>query len=510
MALTYKEFQATGIDLAPLGWEVRGEFTPYFCTPRGAKILGWAGVDGIHYCTIRGFGSLVFAVSPMNVGAYVHPIARDFEYLLRLLLSCVDMAALEQCYAWDEAQYRAFIIDCPATPEQRSVLSAIREKTGLAPVEDPFGYVKRLQAEFDLSTIPYTEDYYDADMNPAAPQVAPPWKVYFDGNFWGHRQGQRPGVEIPLGTQFDWAGHHWVVPAAYACGKGLVVDFCMRIEPRLIEAFMEKWELSMENEAHKRFSKEEQMHMELDNPMCLDFNATLCLNGKALRSTHSCGYVWNPCLPAQYVAEYEGKWAAAHYGLDLNFGWMIRRSCYPWGTKRKPELKSLSMTLSQQKVSIPGPHFRVKKPGDTFVFAYPEKGSEYALTVRTYEAQVMETGNLPGHWAYPTHYQAMGYTITPELPESLVSLADCDDGDRPRQKAPASKGFAPEASHAAAIGFIGGADGPTAIIFGHNGNQGKLRSACSNLRFEPAEEVEWRIVFHEKQFEDLTLALPIP
>ena len=104
MAFTYQTFLKRGIDLAPLGWETEGAFIPYFCTPRGAKVLGWAGVDGIHYCTIRGFGEMIFAVSLMNIGDYVHPIARNFEDLLRLLLSCTDMAALGQCYACDEEQ----------------------------------------------------------------------------------------------------------------------------------------------------------------------------------------------------------------------------------------------------------------------------------------------------------------------------------------------------------------------------------------------------------------------
>ena len=60
MALTYQTFLKKGINLAPLGWETEGAFIPYFCTPRGAKVLGWAGVDGIHYCTIRGFGEMIF------------------------------------------------------------------------------------------------------------------------------------------------------------------------------------------------------------------------------------------------------------------------------------------------------------------------------------------------------------------------------------------------------------------------------------------------------------------
>lgn len=240
MALTYQAFLKKGINLAPLGWETAGAFIPYFCTPKGAKVLGCAGVDGIHYCTIRGFGEMIFAVSPMNIGDYVHPIARNFEDLLRLLLSCTDMAALEQCYAWDEEQYNAFLMDYPATPEQQAVLDAIRAKTSLEPMDDAFHYVKQLQAAFDLSSIPYTEDYYDEDMNPAAPKETSPWEVTFDGSFWGHPKGHRSGKEIPVNTQFDWAGRHWIIPSVYSCSKGLVVDFCMQVEPADILAFMDK------------------------------------------------------------------------------------------------------------------------------------------------------------------------------------------------------------------------------------------------------------------------------
>ena len=76
---TYPAFRKTGIDLAPLGMGQRPETETYFCTPRGARIFGWAGVDGIHFCFIRGFGEMVFAVSPMNLAPhYVHPLARNF------------------------------------------------------------------------------------------------------------------------------------------------------------------------------------------------------------------------------------------------------------------------------------------------------------------------------------------------------------------------------------------------------------------------------------------------
>ena len=56
------------------------------------------------------------------------------------------------------------------------------------------------------------------------------------------------------------------------------------------------------------------------------------------------------------------------------------------------------------------------------------------------------------------------------------------------------------------IGVIGGADGPTAILFGPK-EQGKLHAACSSLYFEPVENVTWRLCFRQRQFDDAVIEL---
>lgn len=102
----YQRFLKLDLDTSSLGLNRSEANQSYFCTPKGANILGWAGADGIHYCFVRGFGETVFAVSPANLpGDYVHPIAGSFEDLLRLLLACGTMDALEQIHGWSEAQF---------------------------------------------------------------------------------------------------------------------------------------------------------------------------------------------------------------------------------------------------------------------------------------------------------------------------------------------------------------------------------------------------------------------
>ena len=59
MDRTFQKFLQSKIDLSSVGVEFREDNAPYFCTHKGASIFGWAGVDGIHFCFIRGFGSMV-------------------------------------------------------------------------------------------------------------------------------------------------------------------------------------------------------------------------------------------------------------------------------------------------------------------------------------------------------------------------------------------------------------------------------------------------------------------
>ena len=507
MDKVYQKFLRLGIRLAPVGIETRDENFGYFCTPKGASIIGWVGVDGIHFCRIRGFGNMIFAVSPMNAAPdYVHPIAENFEVLLRLLLACKDAAALEQAWAWGEAQFEAFLEENPATEEQEKTLAEIAEKMKLTAMEQPWAYIRSLQASFDYSKLRYTEDFYDPDMNPAAEPIATEWKAYFDSGFWGHHGKDRAGEELPIGKRFEWAGRPWLIPAAYACAKGLIVDFCMRVVAEEIRAFMKKWDLTQENDSYENFTREQQMEMERDNPLCFDFGAELELNGRRLRAVHGYATCYNPCLPEGTVDEWEAKWAVAHYGLDTAYGWVICRSAFPWVSKRRPKIRTLSLTMEQHPVPIPGPHFTVKAPGDSFRFVHPVSRTAYTLTVKELEQQTLPKNSFGSdRWFYPTHFTAMQYTLSPET-MARIAVSDCDEGDKPLEIWSDADAVAPPVS-GAAVCVIGGADGPTALVVG-TGAQGKRCTACSALHFEPVEgDIEWRVTFHEKQFEDLTVRL---
>ena len=128
------------LDVGPLlGLEPGNTRSDYFCTPKGAKVIGWEGVDGIHYCFIRGFGDMVFAVNPSNLpGDHVHPLARSFEDFLRLLLACGGTAAIEQAWMWNRGEFDTFLETYPPELEQRAALDTLQDKLALSPMDDPY------------------------------------------------------------------------------------------------------------------------------------------------------------------------------------------------------------------------------------------------------------------------------------------------------------------------------------------------------------------------------------
>lgn len=490
MDKTFEKFLRSGIDLGPLGVGRAGENEPYFCTPKGASIFGWAGVDGIHFCFIRGFGGMVFSVSPMNSPEFVRPLAKDFADFLRLLVACGDSAALEQAWMWDKPQFETFLSENPPSEEQKEVLAEISSKFSLTPMENPWEYIKALQSSFDYGRIKYDSE----DLIPASEEVPQEWKVYFEGSFSAHSGRERPGREIVLGKEVVWAGRRWVIPAAYSCAKGIVLDLCMRVEAEEIRAFAVKWNLSASGEAYTDYSKEQEMLMELENPLVFEFSPRLEVNGKILSPSRGSDVCYNPCF--EEGEKTAGEQEAEHYGLCKDCGWVISRRSFSWKGRRPAEIKKLSLTMKRQPYRVPGGHFTAHCAGESFSLANPLSGEKYVLTVRKLENRTLpEAKYNGGNWTYPTHGVAMTYTLSPDGGDEIIIL-DCGPGDSPREIGGSS-------NSSAAISLIVGAEDELSE------SDPKLHSVISSLHFgEVHGDIEWAAYFiirpkDEERFEIL-------
>lgn len=494
--ITYEKFLKLGISLVPLGVEARTDNEHYFCTPRGAKVLGWAGVDGIHYCFVRGRGDMVFAVSPMNApGEYVYPIAGSFEDFLRLLMACSDAAALEQAWQWNEGQFNDFLRENPPTDEQKGTVQAIADATGLAPVDEPWQYIHELQAGFDYSLIKYTDD-----SEIIAPVKTHEWRVRYSG---GILDGSRehPGTEIAIAKTFEWCGDEYYIPAAYSCAKGLVIDIFKRVPKERIQAFIDKYHLSTDSD-EADFDRDTMRQIDRDNPLNVDFSPTLILNGREVRRDHGLGECWNPitseCVTDEIAAVME------HYALDRDCGWAMFRWAFPW--KKRCEVQSLSIIMSADKTDIDGPIIDDAKPGRNICLTHPITGAEHTLTVHDVDEETTDFSRyMPSGFVLPTCYTTLTYSLKPDIAQDEIYMRDCDGGDIARRIETPSADDTNECS-SASVGIIGGADGPVAIFTSALPSDTR-HVACSSMRFEHCDHIRWRVGFRIKLHEDINVKL---
>lgn len=495
--ITYADVSRRKLDLSLLGLEKGSKTSSYFCTPRGARVYGWEGTDGVHYCSVKGIEQMVFSVNPMaEQGHYVYPVAENFEDFLRLLMACGHTAAIEQIRFWDQRQFDCFLKENPITPEQRQVIDQLSGKLGLVPMPQPFEYVRKLQTEFDYSRIPFKKDYWEwVPKNESGEQnrdLSGKWKVYYNGNFGNWHRGRfRPGTEVKLGKQVVWGEEIVCIPSAYVCTQGLVIDFLTEVDLEKERAFIKKYGDLDESS----ISQEEREKIELENPLELDFRADIVLNGKLLQADRGCGLCWLPrklteeCLEGEARTLPDGEEILEHYGMDCSKVYRIDRKFYRWNTKKKPNLRTISITLCPYSRAVPGIHFQVTEPGPQVKFCHPVTGVEHRITIQDYGWQQIEQGHEDSRWVFPDNCAYLEYRIEPQLRREQLSVLDCQEGDRPylKDKDPKSR-FLPEASCSSAIAVIGGCRGKGKSDDG-------LQYAVSSLYFKPKKEIEWRLSF---------------
>lgn len=501
----YQKFKKLRIDFSAIEFEQTGNENKYFCTPIGARLIGRAGVDGIHYCFVRGQGEMVFAVNPSNeIGKNVFPIANTFDELLSLLLACGSMAAIEQTHSWDEEQFEEFVAENPPTSAQLTVFDVLRDKLGITPMKEPFTYLRQLQDRYDYGMLHFSKEYYEYLDAQAYDDRPREWKVTIDGDFQAERG--KAGQEITLGKEFDWGDEHWLVPAAYLCSGGVVIDFCICLDDsRVKEAFRKVKEREDRN---MRPTYEERVEWERENPLNIGFKAEIELNGEVIRRKRARGGTW---IPEQLTGDdawvnNEEKWFLEHYGLDLSKAWVIRRITFPWKGRRKVELQTLRLKLERDRTDFIAARFVTPDIGDSVSFIHPISGMEHTLDVYEIANQTADVGRFPDKdLEFPSHFTAMSYTLTPDLPTHTFQIKDCNEGDRPRPKHPD-----PHGRHSMSVGVMAimrSSDGPTSVFLA-DGSKAQTHAVASSMHFEPlSEPVEWYLIVSEKLMEDVEVDL---
>lgn len=497
----YKKYKELNIDTSCLGLIPGSETSEYFCTPLGAKVIGWEGVDGIHYCMIRGFKDMVFSVNPTEGNnQYVHPIASTFKDFLRLLLACGNVSVIEQIYCSDAAEFHELTSKYAITSQQASVLEEINRNFRISPLEQPYEYVKAIQEKFDYTSIRFSKDYYEITENETIPPTE--WNVFYGGNFWEHGNSKRAGKEITINKVFTWESETWHIPSIYSCSDGLVIDFCIQINPSSIQTFRDKWpDVMQSDEISDKLAK----LMNSENPLSVNADFSIILNGKTIQYKNYCATYWNPCLEDGTTNDYETEMLCEHYGCDKSYGWAFIRASFPWASKGKTQIHSLSICVEQKPKFFPGPHFTTKEKD--IEFFHPRTQKKHSLTVLSCSSEQLPPSNFSDNeYEYPCHFQQLNYRIEPELEQSSFMISDCNHGDSPRPLVSNEDEFLPT-SHCG-VAIIGGARGVTVISSSNKSHSSKrVHTTCSSLYFEAVENVEWQISLHGKTRDDIEIDL---
>lgn len=162
----YKLFPSTDA----FGFFQRDDNSGYPCTPVGAEIFGWTGVDGTHLCFIPSVDKeMVFVVSPMNFGNCVYPVARNFHDFLSLLLFFGSIWPMEIPVVpldFPPRRKQDFIEHVAENKkdlslEHKNNLETLRLSFHLTPQIRAYEYLVTLQSEFDYASIPFSKEYSD-------------------------------------------------------------------------------------------------------------------------------------------------------------------------------------------------------------------------------------------------------------------------------------------------------------------------------------------------------------
>ena len=480
------------LDLSHIGLQRGEKKSYYFCTPVLSKVIGWAGVDGIHFCVSKNFGEIVFAVSPMNTpGNFVHPVARNFEDFLRLILACRDTAVIEQCWFMDQEYFTGYLDDISITPEAQKCLNEIQKKYKLMPMEDPFQYMHKLQEEFDYDSIVYPPEYYEL-VEEHEERPAPKWKVTWDGDFFDENPETVGAEPISVDTWFRWAGIDWYVPEVYPFDQGVILYLLGKVDPMLVSEH--NYEDLISPEAHERLMAE--------NPLNIHTRPELSVNDLMLRQAGGMGVTWMP----QGHGDLESKWVLQHYEQNMDFAWQINRIKFFWPDCGKMDIQKMSLTMKQHPVSISGSHFKTPDAGNCVVLTHPQTDKEYILHIDEMKQEKADFSRMHDQeLEYPACYTQMTFRIEPDMSRNQFRIVDCVQKEQPRRREGAT---CTDGGHAVSFGIIGGADGPTVMIMGQPKSEApQTHMAASSLRFEHAKHIEWRIVFQEIPNEDITVSL---
>lgn len=324
------------------------------------------------------------------------------------------------------------------------------------------------------------------------------WKVTWEGGFW--EQIGEAGTEIRVGKSFSWEDEMWNLTSVYLCKKGLVVDYCIEINMERVNAFLEKW--NFRDEDPDRLSQKELEMIQQEQPMDIRFHSEMICNQKTLETQGGCSICYIPASLQIDDSDMDPvvTQVLEHYELDPSKVWVIWRCSYGFENEEfVGTIKALDITFKRDTDPMYGETLGNLKEGDQKKIAHPLTGENYELTIEKATTETLDQSWIAQpSMEFPTHFQALAYSLIPEPEDSTFTLQDFQEGDSARMIEQSDDG--PVAS---SVAIIGGAHNVTSI------SGGKVKTVCSSMHFEKKFKTEWVPVFRLKNKEDISVNISL-
>ena len=342
------------------------------------------------------------------------------------------------------------------------------------------------------------------------------WHVYYEENFWSGDPGKRPGREIRIDRDLEWEGDEFRLLSFYVCEEGYVLDLCRKVRREAYAAFQEKWR---DKTAHPEEMTETELEQcETENPMNTDFGIRLETDGVRLETGALYAMGSAPDYP-EYLQK-EAERFISHYGLDPKEYWMMARFSFsrPAGAGEITCPDSLKFMFEAVPVPVSAISFEIEGPGQKISFVHPETGEEHVMEICSCEQRTMpeefpempeKEGGIWKDWKIPRCYEAVSYTLSPDIPEETYMVRSRSEGDKavPVER---KKEVTAEMKEDICVQIIGGADGPTSVFLAgkvrrEEKDDKNVHRAISAVSFEPVRTREWELVFWLKKKQDMEL-----
>lgn len=285
--------------------------------------------------------------------------------------------------------------------------------------------------------------------------------------------------EIIINKEFIWNEDRFRILSLKNTNGKAVVKICKQAEKdQLLAAYEKEREYGLPYMAMAG----ELTHMQLEiresvSPLSDNFRGAFLAGDQAYEARFFGTDYWDPVIVCREPKwqEYQEKLkkTLAFYGLDSSCGWLfISFACAALSLE---ELRTSRLSLSADKVVIPGETFAVNGPGEEFCFVHPLRNTRHTLKVLQYEKTRLS--HEADKHQYPPYCVMMEYTVAPKLDQEAFDIRDCGDGDGPKPS----------------------------LLFYRDTQEGRV--AVSSMYEKPSGDITWRMLFYEKTKEDITIAL---